>query len=218
MLTGINWFAFVPAAVLASLVPGANQLLSLRNAMRQGTVDATVALLGRFSAFALLIGLVVLGFGTLLAESAVAFGIAKWIGVGYLCWLGISTLCRAWREGDPAGSGDRSAQPSVRGRWALTRQEFVVALTNPKALLLFAAFIPQFVATPTPSGAQLALLGAAYIGIEAVAALVYTVVGGRLARLGFTSRIRRRVDQICGVTFLGMAGYLGFDLRPAAGS
>lgn len=209
----IHWYAFVPAAVLASIVPGANQLLSLRNAVRQGTVDATVALLGRFSAFALLIGLVVLGLGTLMAESAVAFGIVKWAGVGYLSWLGISTLWRAWREGHQAGSGDRSAEPSARGRWALTRQEFVVALTNPKALLLFAAFIPQFVATPTPSGAQLVLLGVAYIGIEAVAALVYTVVGGRLTDLGGTPRIRRRVDQVCGATFLGLAGYLAFEQR-----
>lgn len=211
---GIHWLAFVPAAVLASIVPGANQLLSLRNALRQGTVDATVALLGRFSAFALLIGAVVLGFGALLAESAIAFSIVKWLGVVYLSWLGASTLWRAWRDGHSLDGRDPVAEALVRDKWALTRQEFVVALTNPKALLLFAAFIPQFVATSTPSGAQLASLGFAYIAIETVSALGYTVVGGRLTHLVITPRIQRRVDQVCGFTFLGLAGYLGFEQQP----
>lgn len=211
---GIHWLAFVPAAVLASIVPGANQLLSLRNAVRQGTVHATVALLGRFSAFALLIAAVVLGFGTLLAESAIAFGVVKWAGVGYLSWLGASTLWRARRDGRPVDGGGPVTEAPARGRWALTRQEFLVALTNPKALLLFAAFIPQFVATSTPSAAQLASLGFAYIAIEAVSALGYTVVGGRLTHLTISPRIRRRVDQVCGSTFVVLAGYLGLAQRP----
>lgn len=209
----ILWLTFVPAAFLASIVPGANQLLSLRNALRQGTLDASVALLGRFSAFALLIGAVAVGFGTLLAESAIAFTIVKWLGVAYLSWLGMSALMKARHE---RRTSDVNPVPELgtRGRWALTRQEFLVALTNPKALLLFAAFIPQFVPSPTPSPAQLAVLGFAYIAIEAVSALAYTVVGGRLAHLDITRRAQRRIDQICGLSFLGLAGYLGFEQQP----
>lgn len=210
----ILWLAFVPAAVVASIVPGANQLLSLRNALRQGTVDASVALLGRFLAFALLVGAVVVGFGTLLAESAIAFTIVKWLGVAYLSWLGVSTLWKAWRGGRGIDGVDPVHEPSIRGRWALTRQEFLVALTNPKALLLFAAFIPQFVASPTPSPAQLAVLGFAYIAIEAVSALGYTVIGGHLAHLAITGRVQRRIDHVCAFSFLGLAGYLGFEQQP----
>lgn len=211
----ILWSAFLPAAFLASVVPGANQLLSLRNALRQGTVDAGVALVGRFTAFALLVGAVALGFGTLLAESAVAFTVVKWLGVAYLTWLGVRTLVTAWRDGR---TGDAGPVPwgTTRDRWALTRQEFLVALTNPKALLLFAAFLPQFVASPTPSPVQLAVLGFAYIAVEAVSALAYTVVGGRLSHLEITARAQRRIDRICGLSFLGLAGYLGVEQRPRA--
>ena len=212
-MTGIHWAAFVPAALLASLVPGANQLLSLRTAIRQGTTDATIALSGRFSAFAVLVAVVAAGLGVVLTGSAVAFGIVKWVGVAYLAWLAVTTIARSRRDDAddadaPSGVGD------PRSRWWLVRQEFLVALTNPKALLLFAAFLPQFVDAGTAGGPQLAVLGAAYIGIEAVSALGYTLAGGRLNG-ALTRRAERRLDGVSGGAFLGLAGFLALERSPA---
>lgn len=151
-------------------MPGANQLLSLRNAVRQGTRDATVALAGRFTAFAVLVVLAATGLGAVLAASATAFAVIEWAGVGYLALLGLNTLRIAWRD---RAAADRTAAgveaPVVRGRWWLVRQEFLVAITNPKALLLFVAFLPQFVPAGSASAPNLVVLGAAYIGVEAAA-------------------------------------------------
>lgn len=211
----INWVAFLPAALLVSLVPGANQLLSLRNAVRQGTRDATVALVGRFAAFAVLVVLAATGLGAVLAGSATAFALIKWAGTGYLALLGLNTLRIAWRD-RAAGEGDAIGveAPVVRGRWWLVRQEFLVAITNPKALLLFVAFLPQFVPAGSASAPSLLMLGGAYIGVEAASAVGYTLLGGRIGAAELSQRVQRRLDVVTGVSFLGLAGALATENRP----
>lgn len=206
----IDWPGFLMAALVVSAVPGANQLLSLRNAVRQGAADATVALAGRFSAFVVLVALAAGGLGAVLVTSATAFALLKWAGVAYLAWLGLALL---WASRRSRASESAASTEPIRGRWALVRQEFTVAITNPKALLLFASFIPQF-APPTGATPQaLAVLGLAYIGVEAVSAVAYTLVGGRLNGIGLTGRVRRRLDQVSGVAFLGLAGLLAAERR-----
>lgn len=213
-----QWTAFLIAAALMAITPGANQLLALRNALQQGTGDAVVALAGRFSAFLLLIAATVLGLGALLLASEVAFTVVKWCGVAYLLLLGGRMVLHSRAPSDPAerrGDRQRSAGGEHRrGRWELTRQEFLVAMTNPKAMLLFAAFLPQF--TDPSSGtavAQLVALGLAYIGVEFVAALVYTGVGGRLARVDLTVHARRILDRVSGLAMIGVAGGLALERR-----
>lgn len=206
-LGGIDWLAFLPAALVVSLVPGANQILSLRTALRQGTADAVVGLTGRFAAFVLLVAAVAAGLGALLTASATALDVLRWVGVAYLGWLGVLTLRRSrFVAAAPV--------PPARPRRGLVREEFLVALTNPKALLLFAAFLPQFVGAD-PSPARLAVLGLAYIGVEAASALVYTVIGGRLRGRGrgLTARTQAWVERSCGGAFLGLAGALALDRR-----
>lgn len=211
---GIHWAAFVPAALVVSLVPGANQLLSLRNAVRQGTRDATVALAGRFAAFAVLVSLAAAGLGAVLVASAAAFTLITWAGVCYLAFLGLNTLRIAWRDrGADAPPAGREARPR-RGRWWLVRQEFLVAVTNPKALLLFVAFLPQFVPTGSAAAATLLLLGAVYIGVESVSAIGYTVLGGRIGAGGLSRRLQRRLDVVTGVSFVALAGALAAEDRP----
>lgn len=213
----IHWVAFLPAALVVSLVPGANQLLSLRNAVRQGTRDATVALTGRFAAFTVLVLLTAAGLGAVLVASATAFALIKWAGVCYLAALGASTLWKTWRT-RATDAGDEKADGSVespaRGRWWLVRQEFLVAITNPKALLLFVAFLPQFIPTGAASAPSLLLLGAAYIAVEAVSAVGYTLLGGRIGAADLSQRVQRRLDIVTGISFVGLAGALATENRP----
>jgi threonine/homoserine/homoserine lactone efflux protein len=157
----IDWAGFLVAATLVSLIPGANQLLGLRNAVRYGTVRALTGVLARLAAFVVLIGLVVAGLGAVLATSAAALEVVKWIGVVYLAWLGITSL----------RSARRNPGPSTPDRPAVMLNEFVVAISNPKALLR-----PQF----TGAGLRLALLGAAYLGIELLVGLGYIAAGRAL--------------------------------------
>ena len=200
----LNWIGFIPATVLVSMIPGANQLLGLRNAVRHGMARAMIAVAGRLVAFVVFIGLVVVGLGAVLTASVLAFTVIKWAGVGYLVWIGLVTLRRAARE-----SMDAEEPPLVPTR-RLVGQEFLVAITNPKAMLLFAALLPQFTAPGQQSLAlQLAILGAAYLVIEVVVAFGYATIGSRLRGSGSVpGKLRRRIDQLTGACFLGLAGYL----------
>jgi threonine/homoserine/homoserine lactone efflux protein len=205
----INLVGFLPTALLVSVIPGANQLLGLSNAVRYGSVHALVGMAGRLAAFVILIGLVVAGLGTVLAASVAALTVVKWVGVAYLAWLGISSLRQAWRS--PAVA---AAPPAAtdKGLWPLVVNEFVVAISNPKALLLFAALLPQFAGrTGDGAGIQLALLGATYLGVELLVGLGYVGVGSRIGARGISARIQRRVDFGTGVCFLGLAGLLAAD-------
>ncbi|MGW0809689.1 LysE family translocator [Nonomuraea sp. NPDC002799] len=205
----VNWAGFLPAALLVSLIPGANQLLGLSNAVRHGTAYALAGIGGRLAAFVILIGLVVAGLGAVLATSATALTVIKWVGVVYLAWLGYASLRRARREPVPAAAPGTTGD---KGMWPVVTHEFAVAISNPKALLLFAALLPQF--TGGPAGdldTRIALLGAAYLLIELVVGLGYVGIGSRIGATGLRSRTRRRVDFGTGVCFLGLAALLAAD-------
>ncbi|MBF8190190.1 LysE family transporter [Nonomuraea sp. K274] len=205
----IDWVGFIPAAILVSLIPGANQLLGLSNAVRHGTTYALAGIAGRLSAFVVLIGLVVVGLGALLATSATALALIKWVGVAYLTWIGISCLRRAWRapiaSAAPAAAGRQGLRP-------LVVNEFVVALSNPKAMLLFAALLPQFTsASGTAAGTQIALLGATYLAIELIVGFGYIAVGSGIGATAISAGTLRKIDLGSGVCFLSLAGLLAVD-------
>ncbi|MFD0901443.1 LysE family translocator [Actinomadura sediminis] len=201
-----HWQAFLVAAPLLAISPGANQVLSLRNALQQGTRDAVVALTGRFSAFLLLVLATAAGLGGLLLAWEPVFAAVKWCGAAYLLYLGGRMI---YQSRTPRAGEETDHRTHRRSRRELARQEFLVAVTNPKALLLFAAFLPQFVdraAGAVP--AQLLALGTAYIAVEFAAALAYAGAGGALASSGLTSRVRRLLDRATGITLVAVAGWL----------
>lgn len=204
-----DWAGFIGAALLVSLIPGANQLLGLSNAVRYGTTRAMAGVAGRLAAFIVLIGLVVAGLGAVLITSGTALEAIKWTGVVYLAWLGVSSLRSGLRPADP--DTEPTADPGGGLRSVVTR-EFAVAISNPKALLLFAALLPQFTDTTAPGASfNLALLGATYLLIELIVGLGYISVGRRLGATGIPARTRRRVDLGTGAVFLCLAGLLAVD-------
>ncbi|MDP9792638.1 threonine/homoserine/homoserine lactone efflux protein [Catenuloplanes nepalensis] len=203
----IDWAGFIPAALLVSLIPGANQLLGLSNAVRHGPLRALAGVGGRLAAFVVLIGLVVAGLGAILAASATALEVIKWVGVIYLAWLGIHSLRGAMH------AETQHAEATTRhGVRPIVAHEFAVAISNPKALLLFAALLPQFTDTTAPdANIRIALLGAAYLLIELLVGLLYIAAGRRIGATGIPARTQRRVSIGTGVTFLGMSALLAAD-------
>jgi homoserine/homoserine lactone efflux protein len=197
-----TWLLFLPAAVLVAASPGANNFLALANGMRSGLAPAVTALAGRFAAFALMILMVVAGLGAVLAASETAFAVIKWVGVAYLVWLGV----RLWRSDDLPAEADAAAASTPSAK--LAAREFWVALTNPKAVLLFTAFLPQFVDPARPLAAQFVLLGAAYVAVEFVAATGYAFAGSRIKALRLGRRGRRRVNRVTGGMMLAAAAWL----------
>lgn len=130
---------FLPACFALNMAFGPNNLLSMTVGAKQGVSTALVAAMGRLLAFAIMIVVAALGMGSLLMVSETAFTVVKFAGAAYLIWLGIKILRangRASTEQLELGKTD------IRG---LARQEFLVAIGNPKAILIFTAFFPQFV-------------------------------------------------------------------------
>lgn len=212
----IDWPAFLLASFAISAVPGANQLLGLRNAYQVGPRLALLAVVGRLAAFAVMVVLVSAGLGTLLIRSEQLFTAVKWIGVAYLLYLGAQTLWSSWRTRSRADvdNPEGVARP-VRGAWALGREEFLVAGTNPKAILLFAALLPQFVSgTDSITGGLLAV-GLVYLLVEFVVAVGYAVAGSYLRRASVSARTDRNIQRTTGVCLIGFAVYFATSRQPA---
>ncbi|OAB55113.1 hypothetical protein AY600_14190 [Phormidium willei BDU 130791] len=208
---------FLPAALLVAAGPGANNLLSLSHGAQAGFRPTAVSLLGRFTAFALLLGLVALGLGALLAASETAFWIIKWLGVAYLAYLGLRLLLAPGGPPEPAARTGDSAAAAAPGRpaWRLARKEFLVAATNPKAVLLFTAFVPQFIHPGESYGLQLLALGALYIAVEAGAACGYAAAGALLRSARLSTARQRLVNRLFGGLLLGAAATLAGSRSPA---
>ncbi|MEC3979136.1 LysE family translocator [Amycolatopsis sp. H20-H5] len=204
----MTWvLVFFGAAVLIAVTPGANNLLGLHNGMTHGGRRALAGLIGRLAAFTLMIAAVAAGLGQLLAASETALTVIKWAGVVYLLWLGCRLLWSSFRgAGNPPQPGDASVATSAV---LVARKEFAVAITNPKAILVFTAFVPQFIgAGHGPVAGQIGILGGVYLVAELLAGSLYVGVGTLVRSARLSRRARRNVDRGTGVVLLGIAGTL----------
>jgi homoserine/homoserine lactone efflux protein len=134
-----TFLLFAPACFAINMAFGPNNLLSFTNAARSGIAPAIPAAAGRIISFAVMIAIAGVGLGAILAASETVFTVVKWAGAAYLIWIGIKLI----RARTPFLTGDASVAPLSLRR--LTLQELWVAAGNPKAILVFTAFFPQFV-------------------------------------------------------------------------
>ncbi|MEM9384498.1 MAG: LysE family translocator [Pseudomonadota bacterium] len=189
----IDWLIFLPACFALNLAFGPSNLLAMTHGSRRGMGFAQRAACARLLVFVPMIALSALGLGVLLTASAALFTVLKVAGATYLIWLGVSL----WRGAE--------AVPTqvVQGHELTLRRAFraeaLVAMSNPKALLIFAAFFPQFVVVER-YWQSYAMLGAAFIAMEAVAIAVYAALGRFAAR--FTSARLPAVQRTSGATMV----------------
>ncbi len=195
----IAWALFIPACFALNMAPGPNNLLSLHNAARQGVRNACLAGAGRLLAFAGMIALAASGLALVLQASASLFLAIKLLGAGYLFWLAF----QLWRA--PGSSFAEQGEAARLSLWKLSRQEFWVAAGNPKAILIFTAFLPQFVNPQQAVGPQFLALGIAFLVLEWLAILLYALAGLHLGRLLAGARARRLFNRGC-AALLGSAG------------
>lgn len=206
----IAWALFIPSCFALNMAPGPNNLLSVNNAARFGFAAACIGTLGRLIAFAGMIALAGSGLALVLLTSAWLFTAIKLVGAVYLIW----TAIRLWtaNTSTDAPSSDEVIKADL---WKLMRQEFLIAAGNPKAILLFTAFLPQFVVVGEPLGQQFTQLGAAFLIMECFAIAIYAFAGARLSRLLAGERAKRLFNRGC-AALLGSAGVgLLLSRRPA---
>ena len=194
------WLLYAAAAVGLSLTPGPNGLLSLTHGMRFGVRRTVATVLGGVTGFLLLIAVSLAGLGALLAASEQAFTIAKWIGAAYLVYLGI----RTWRAPPPRVSAGGPAEAvTPRG---LFLQGFLVATSNPKALIFFAAFLPQFMDPAAAWLPQFLIMGGTFGFVEFVYELVLAGMAQRVAPWLVANG--RWFNRAAGAMFVGIGGML----------
>ncbi|MCH8619982.1 LysE family translocator [Undibacterium sp. TS12] len=181
---------FVPACFALNMAPGPNNLLSLSNATRYGLRISCVAGVGRLLAFALMLALASVGLAAVLHTSELLFTMIKLGGGVYLLFL----AWQLWRS-DTSQQAEVTA-PSL-GLLALGRQEFLVAIGNPKAILIFTAFLPQFVNPEEPAAMQFAILGAAFLVLEWIAIILYAYMGVHMRRWFAEPRGKRLFNRSC---------------------
>jgi threonine/homoserine/homoserine lactone efflux protein len=195
------WLFFLPACFAINLAPGPNNLLSINVAARHGFMTALLGGAGRLVAFAAMIVLAATGLAVVLHASAWFFLAIKLAGAAYLIWLAI----QLWRSDAPAIDTTQEQYASLA---TVARREFLVAAGNPKAILVFTAFLPQFVDIAKPMLPQFAVLGASFLVLECVAIALYSWAGMYLGKWLVRARVRRWFNRCCGA-FLAAMG-LGF--------
>jgi len=189
---------FIPACFALNMAPGPNNVLSLGNATRHGFGTACLAGSGRLLAFGGMIALASAGLAAVLHTSELLFHAIKIAGALYLFWI----AWQLWRA--PVDAAEVAERPPAN-LLALARQEFLVAAGNPKAILIFTAFLPQFVDPAGDVAAQFAVLGASFLLLEVVAIAIYAWMGRHLRRW-FASPRGKRVFNRTSAALLGGAG------------
>ncbi|VXB85157.1 Lysine exporter protein LysE/YggA [Burkholderia sp. 8Y] len=200
---------FVPACFAINMAFGPNNMLSLSNGARQGVRASVLASSGRLAAFAIMIAIAGLGLGALLLASQTLFTALKLVGAAYLVWIGIKLI----RSGPQSATREEGAAPAGLAR--LTKQEFLVAAGNPKAILVFTAFFPQFV-DRSAYATSFAMLGAIFLLLELVAIVIYAALGARVGSLSRGARGFKWFNRVSGALMVGFGVMLALVRRPAA--
>lgn len=203
-------FALVAVAVIAT--PGPTVLLALTNGSRFGLARALPGMMGAVLSDFILVGAAALGLGALLAASEFWFTVVKWIGVGYLAFLGVMLLSSKGALSERLNAADDGGSGSAR---SIFLKSFLVAVTNPKGYLFTSALLPQFISTGAPQIPQYVIIALVFAGIDFSVMFAYALLGSRAVRL-----LKRSgalwLDRVCGVTLLALAGSLAFYRRVTA--
>lgn len=165
--------AFVLAAIVLSVSPGAGAVNTMSNGLRYGVKRTLPAILGLQLGLAAQILIVGVGLGALLSSSALAFVVLKWLGVGYLIWLGI----QKWREAPALLS---AAQEQNGAGWQRFWSAALVNLLNPKSTIFLLAFLPQFLVPAEPQGPQFLIMGSILLSVDTLVMLGYASLAASL--------------------------------------
>ncbi|HSV61276.1 MAG TPA: LysE family transporter [Variovorax sp.] len=194
------WLIYLLAAVGLSLSPGPNGLLALTHGALHGRRKTLYTIFGGALGFVLIIALSLFGIGALLQASLVWLTVLKWVGGAYLVWLGV----QVWRA--PPIGVDAQAAALPRAGWSLFRQGLLSAVTNPKGILFFAAFLPQFIDPARSLLLQFAIMAGTFAAVEIATELLIASMAHRISP--WLRRVGKRFNQACGGVFMAIGAAL----------
>lgn len=204
------WLTFVAASTALLMIPGPTILLVMSYALSQGRRVAVASATGVALGDAIAMSASLAGLGALVLASATLFTVLKWIGAAYLIWMG----WKLFRSAGAATLGTIGGTQDVPAT-AVFRHAAIVTALNPKSIVFFIAFVPQFIRADDPLLPQFVILTATFVGLATLNALIYALLADRL-RVGLRRpAVLRRMTQGGGIALMGMGLVTALTRRTA---
>ena len=202
-----RFLIFLSAAILLAIAPGPGMLYVLARALGGGRREGLLSALGTFFGGMVHVFAAAAGISIILAKSAMAFSAVKYLGAGYLCFIGIRMILDARKDKDESIS-----VANLPRRRSPFWQGVMTEVLNPKTALFFLSFIPQFVNRAHGHVfLQFILLGTLSVTLNTSADIVVTLLAGPLGqRIRGSARFRRRQRTLTGAVMIGLGSYLAF--------
>ncbi|MGW8483892.1 LysE family transporter [Microbacterium sp. NPDC055903] len=198
------WLSLLTASLVISFTPGAGAINTMTNALTEGWRRSFWGVIGQQLALIVHVVIVAAGIGLLVARSDLAFTIIRYAGAGYLVFLGIRLmLSRPTRDDGTEVRRDRESG------WSMLRRGFWVNLLNPKAIVFFLAFIPQFIRLDQPALPQYLILVTTVVVIDVLVMWFFFAAAAKpFGTLTRTPRGQRALNIVFGALFLAVAALL----------
>jgi len=200
-----TWLAYTFVTAIFLLIPGPTILLVISYSLIRGrqAVFALVLGVGLGDVAAMILSFI--GVGMLLQTVATAFQFLKWIGAAYLIWLGI----RMWRSASESLELSEKADNKVLH--AIVANAFVITALNPKSIVFFLAFLPQFINSEKPFIPQSLILGSTFLVLAILSVLFYSLLASYTGQQMRLSIIHRWTNRIGGCLLIGAGGMIAFN-------
>ena len=195
-----TWFVYTLAALGLSLSPGPNSLLAMTHGALHGTRMTLFTISGGALGFIAVIALSMFGIAALIQSSVAWLTVLKWVGGAYLVWLGI----QLWRS--PPLELQVATSPERPNPATLFSQGALSAATNPKVILFFGAFLPQFVDPARSLFIQFLVMAGTFAVTEVITELMLASTANRIRP--WLARVGKRFNRACGGLFMALGAAL----------
>jgi len=198
------WVMFSAAAFLNIISPGPAILLSISNGITSGYKAVIASSLGNIAGLFILSTVSMFGLGVILQTSAILFTILKFIGAGYLIYLGI----KKFRSTDTFITNETKSTFEKVEYVKKFKEAFLVAMTNPKAILFFIAFFPIFMDTNSPVAPQFMIMTLTFMGLSFLSLVSYGLIAKSAKHWFKSESIVRVFHRVTGGIFIGFGAVL----------
>ena len=199
-----TWLAYTFVTASFLLIPGPTILLVISYSLIRGRQAFFALLLGVGLGDVVAMLLSFIGVGLLLQTVSIVFQFFKWIGAAYLIWLGI----RMWRSESESLELTETIDTEV---WhAIMANAFVITALNPKSIVFFLAFLPQFINSEKSFITQSLILGSTFLGLALLSVVLYSLLSSFIGQQMRLPLIHRWTNRIGGSLLIGAGGMIAF--------